>query len=360
MPSIARGQENTVSILNWFTTVNGISVDMNYVGYQIYDITGGIPGTQIFPATAGQFENVTNAPGRFSVGAYYAYDNSAGTGWTPELTASIGDHRIVWAWKVSANAQMQSSKEDFCVFAQNGGAIRYITVADVRSAGLTDTTKYTDADILAMIEIQQTFLDRACRQWFRPISTTMNIDGTDSSILPIGVPIISIDYVKLNDSTSELSTDYYKVYNSISYPDDRKNPRIKLINSCINDIFSQNQGQLIFRKGVKNQEIKGVFGYLDESGNTPKLIKRALLKLVIEKLANPVYGTKDPYFIPLVGSLIEEWTDGHKVKYSESFSETKLRQPGLYGITKDQEVLGIIKLFKGPFAMAYPVNPSIG
>lgn len=361
MPALARGQENTTAIINWFITVNGVSTDAYSVEYRIFDITGGLPGTQIFPVVPGTYEDVTNAPGKFSTGAYYAYDNTAGRGFTPELTASIGTHRIEWRWKISSGAPYQSGQEDFEVLVQSGGSTSdtYITIQDVRDAGLTDTTKYPDGLVLSTIEIWQTFLDRACRQWFRPVAITMELDGTDSVILPLGVPIISIDYVKLNDSTDELETDYYKVYNSISYPDDRKNPRIKLVNAYTADIFSQLQGQLIFRKGVKNQEVKGTFGYLDEAGNTPKLIQRALLKLVVEKLTNPVYGTPDSSLPSTVGTLLEEWTDGHKVKFAQAGGEAKPRQPGLLGITNDSEVLGIIKLFKGPLAMAYPINSSI-
>jgi len=361
MPALARGQENTTSIINWFITVNGISTDAYAVEYRIFDITGGLPGVQIFPITPGTYEDVTNAPGKFSTGAYYAYDNSNARGFTPELTASIGTHRIEWRWKISSGAPYQSGQEDFEVLVQSGGSTSdtYITIYDVRNAGLTDVIKYPDSLILSTIEIWQTFLDRACRQWFRPVAITMKLDGTDSVILPLGVPIISIDHVKLNDSSNELSTDYYKVYNSISYPDDRKNPRIKLINTYTSDIFAQCQGQLIFRQGTKNQEVKGTFGYLDEAGNTPKLIQRALLKLVIEKLTNPVYGDSDSSLPPLVGALLEEWTDGHKVKYAQIGGETKSKQSGLSGITNDAEVLGIIKLFKGPLAMAYPINSSI-
>ena len=43
MPALARGQENTPSIINWFITVNNVLTDAYEVGYQIWDITGGLP-----------------------------------------------------------------------------------------------------------------------------------------------------------------------------------------------------------------------------------------------------------------------------------------------------------------------------
>ena len=47
--------------------------------------------------------------------------------------------------------------------------------------------------------------------------------------LHFGVPIIAIDYLKLNSSPTALEKWLYKVYSSCHYPDDRSNPRIKLV-----------------------------------------------------------------------------------------------------------------------------------
>ncbi len=361
MPALVREQENQVDILNWFLTVNGVLTDAYSMEYRVFDITGGLPGTQVFPTTPGQYENVTNAPGKFGTGSYYAYDNTNLSGYTPPITASVGTHRVEWRWKISDIAPYQSGFEDFEILVQPSGGFgsnTYITIQDVRDAGLS-ATDYSDAEVLAAIEVWQTFLDRACRQWFLPKEITMELDGTDSDMLHLGVPIIELEYLKLNGSDDELDTSYYKVYNGITYPDDRKNPRIKLLNNQTYDIFSQNYDFMVFRKGYKNQILKGTFGYVESDLSPPKLIQRALLKLVVEKLTNPVYGEVDENLPSLVGNLIEEWTDGHKIKYAQSGGEYKPRPPGLLGITEDAEILQIIKLYKGPLAMAYPINDSI-
>ena len=367
MPGIARGQENTPSLINWFITVNGVLTDAYAVEYRIFDITGGLPGTQIFPTTPGTYEVVTNAPGKFATGSYYAYDNGNSKGWTPELTATVGTHRVEWRWKISMGSPFQAGFEDIEVLVQSAGssADLYITVQDVRDAGLVDDTTYPDDAVLAAIEIWQAFLERACRQWFVPKSLVLNVDGTDSDTLHFGVPIISIDYLKINNRDQNLEPERYKVYSAVRYPDDRHNPRIKLVNSMDLDIytaplFSRN---LRFRKGRQNQEIKGVFGYVEEDGQPPRLIKRALTKLVIEKLTKPIYvdpssgGSPVPP-PPIVGNLLEEWTDGHKRKYGAAGGEKSPRRPGLSGFTDDPEILDIISLYKAPIGIATPAHPS--
>lgn len=364
MPSIERGQENTISILNWFTTVNAILTDMHAVEFRIFDLTGGMPGVQVFPATPGTYENVTNAPGRFGTGSYYAYDNGNAKGWTPDLSANIGTWRTNWRWKLNASSEWTSNSEDFTMLVVNGGGggDNYISVQDVRDAGLLEAD-FPDAVVLAAIEMWQAFLDRACRQWFSSKALILQVDGTDSDALHFGVPIIAIDYVKLNNDTAELNTDYYRVYAGRNYPDDRRNPRIKLVSADDFDIYTQpmSSGRMKFRKGRQNQEISGTFGFVEEDGLAPKMIQRALLKLVVEKLTTPIYG--DPVGTPappLVGAVIDEWTDGHKLKTAQAGGAISPRKPGLVGITDDQEILTIIKLYRAPLGVATPANESYG
>lgn len=368
MPSIARGQENTTDRINWFVTINGVLADVYEIGFRILDISGGLPGTQIFPTTPGDFEDVTSAPGRFNVGSYYAYDNTGGTGWTPELTASLGDHRIEWRWKTFASSNYQLDAEDFTVLVESAGssADTYITVQDIRDVGIT-VTMADDQTVLDTIAIWQEFIDRACRQWFNPRALTLQFDGTDSDTLHFGIPIISIDYVRLNNDPNNLNTDYYRVYSSRSYPDDRRNPRIKLVRSDeFRDIYTAplTWGELRFRKGRQNQTVKGTFGFTESDGSVPKLIQRALTKLVVEKLQNPIfhdYSTGPapvPTPPPIVGPMTMEKTDDHERRFGQSGGAIADRRPGLAGITDDQEILGIIKLYRAPLGIATPAHWS--
>ncbi len=192
------------------------------------------------------------------------------------------------------------------------------------------------------------------------------MDGNDSDTLFFGIPIIDIEYLKLNDSTEALDTSYYKVYNSRTYPDDRRNPRISLIGpSRGRDIYLEplTFGTFKFRRGYQNQEVKGDFGFVEPDGSVPELIKRALIKLVIEKLTNPIYhdpstGSPIPPPPPSVGPLLQERTDDHMKKWGYRGGETDKRKPGLSGITNDQEILDIIKLYKAPIGIATPAHWS--
>lgn len=365
MPGIAREQENTPELINWFTTVNGILTDMYEVGFQIWDITGGLPGSVIFPNPLDdtEWEDVSAGAGHYSVGHYYAYDNGNAEGWTPPISTNVGTHRIKWRWKATSSSPYQSDSEDFEVLLQSAGSSvdNYISVQDVRDEGLTEAD-YPDAKVLTYIEVWQAFLDRACRQWFNSRILTLSVDGNESDTLFLGVPIIEIEYLKINGQTAELDSNLYRVYNGNRYPDDRRNPKICLIGpDAYESVFVDPVvcGRLRFAKGRQNQEIKGTFGFVEEDGSTPKLIKRALLKLVIEKLTNSLYGADDGSASPVLGTLLEEWTDGHKKKWSNPGGEIGSRRAGLTGITNDQEVLDIIKLYRAPLGVASPSYYSI-
>jgi len=370
MTALARGQENTPSHVNWFMTVNGVLTDMYAMEFRIFDITAGLPGVQIFPATLGQYESVTSGPGRFSTGSYYAYDNAENKGWTPSLSENLGTHRVEWRWKFNGSSQWSAGLEDFevIVIGGQGSTDTYIVISDIRAVGIDDAL-FSDAEVLASIEVWQAFLERACRQWFMPKTMTMQFDGTDSDALHLGVPIISISSLYVNNSELPLDPALYKVYSSKSYPDDRHNPRIKLISSDAHDIFTRpvgHYGAMKFNKGRKNQTISGIFGYVEEDNSTPLLIKRALTKLVVEKLSKPLFLKSDGTSTdisdnvpPIYGAMMEERTDGHQMKYFYPGGEISPRQPGLIGITADQEILDIIRLYKAPIGIATPAHRSI-
>jgi len=228
----------------------------------------------------------------------------------------------------------------------------YITVQDVRDAGVT-VVEASDTVVLTQITLWQQFIERACRQWFEPRTVNLKCDGNGSDFLPFSVPVISISELKVNNSEAVLDPSRYRVYNANPMPDDRRNPRIRLI-SYSRDIYTDSVaygGRSVFLKGGQNQSIIGVFGFVEADGSTPELIKHALLKLVVEKIRSRP-GATPTGNSPLVGLILEEWTDGHKIKYSQPGGTTSPRKPGLTGITQDQEILDIIKLYKGPIGIA--------
>lgn len=365
MPALAREQENTKSILNWFTTVNGVLTDTYEMGYQIWDIIGGLPGTVVFPVPGddSQWEDVTSDPGNFSPGSYYAYDNTAGAGYTPGIAQPVGTHRIKWRWKISAAAPYQQDAEDFEVLVQSAGssADNYISVDDVRKAGISESN-VSDDDVLVAINMWQQFIDRACRQWFVPKSLTIKMNGNDSDTLFMGIPIIDVTYLKINGSEDASDASLYKVFNSNTYPDDRGNPRIKLVNRNERgrNIFTTSLSYIPrFRRGYQNQEIQGIFGYVEPDGSVPAMIQRAHLKLVVEKLTRPVYptgvGSSLIQSSPEGQTIIREKTDGHEIEYANTI---KNKGYSYSGITNDPEILEIIAMYRAPIGLATPADWS--
>lgn len=367
MPILNQGQENTKDILNKFIVVSGILKDAFLVEFRILDLTSGLPGTNLFPAPAGTFETISGTGGRFSKGSYFAFDVAADKGWTIDGAQTTGLYRIEWRWKVNDGDSFQSSIQDFDIIEIVAGFLgdSYIGITDLRGVGLPNPP--TDSDIISSILEWQTFLERACRQWFVPKTLFLEVDGTDSDSIHFGVPVIGLDHVRVNDENEDLDEQFYRVYNATRYPDDRHNPRLKLFDDhhSHHDIFSgpHHHGRLAFIKGRQNQEIQGVFGYIEEDGSVPQLIKRALLKLVIEKLTNPVYVGAGTTPVapppPIIGLRLSEKTDGHEIKFAQPGAPLKPRAPGLAGMTDDPEILNIIRMFRAPMGIATPANHSI-
>lgn len=365
MPALARGEANSTPKLNWFITVNGVLADATLVEFRVLDISAGLPGTQVFPTTPDTYHRVDNTSGHFATGSYYAYDDDEGDGWRVPSDEDLGTHRIEWRWQLNPSYQVQLGQEDFEVTAAPSASPgTYISVQDIRDEGIT-VEMAGDVRVQTYIEVWQAFLERACRQWFNERALVLKADGTDSDTLHFGVPIITVEYVKLNNDTTALDANYYRVYNSRTYPDDRRNPRIKLV-SCDEyaDIYTApiSAGRMKFRKGRQNQEIKGTFGFIEADGSTPAMIKRALTLLVIEKLTKPPY-VADPSLVPpppplITGIVLEEVTDNHSLKYAQAGGALTPRAPGLAGITSNQEILDIIRLYRAPIGVATPAHAS--
>ena len=60
----------------------------------------------------------------------------------------------------------------------------------------------------------------------------------------------------------------------------------------------------------------------------------------------------------LAGLLQEEWTDGHKLKYTDTFKVKERRAAGFSGITQDPEIIDILRFYRAPLGIATPAHPS--
>src|SRR3990172_2213255 len=239
----------------------------------------------------------------------------------------------------------------------------YVTAAEVRCEGVP--ASISDQKITDAIALWQQFIERACRQWFESRLLTVQVDGNDSDILFLPVPVISVTSLFVNnDFVNALPTVNYKVYSGRSEPnDDRRNPKIRLVS--LQTIFDPPVFPLraVFAKGQQNQKIVGEFGFTESSATTPfwttpLLIKRALVKLVIRDLqtkgSGGLWAAVSSGGLP-AGAKAFEMTDGHSVQYATP--QSKITKAGLSGVTGDNEIDAILVLYRAPIAMAVPSSP---
>ena len=241
----------------------------------------------------------------------------------------------------------------------------YCTVADIRNAGLTNHTA-SDAAVLDAIELCTSLIDLATHQWFEPRMSDFYVDGNDSDTLHLNVPIITLDHLYANhDYENIVEPVYYRVYNNIGgVCDDRRNPRIKFIGygGRGNIFLGPDGGTGRFRKGRQNQRLVGTFGYVEADGSTPRPIKRAITKLVIQKIAQPLYvdvNNPDPPIQPALppiysnGAVTDEWTDWHRIRRESSAGTFLPRRPSAMSeLIDDAEVRGILTRYRSPLFVA--------
>jgi hypothetical protein len=234
--------------------------------------------------------------------------------------------------------------------AEEGGATIYASIEDIREfSGLTPS-QVSDEGVFAAIQLWQEVIERICRQWFYPKSLTLEVNGNDSDVLHFGVPIISVSEVYINGGVEALDSSAYKVY--LDYRD----PKICLTHAQqIADLYTAalRGGDARFYKGYQNQRIVGVFGHVITGNKAPRPIRRALTKLVTEKLvAQYGAGASGGTSTVIAGTVVSETTDGHSISYG--VQSTNSRRSGLLGITSDMEILDIFALYRAPIGVATP------
>lgn len=230
----------------------------------------------------------------------------------------------------------------------------YITISDVRDAGITES-QASDAVVTAFITRWSQFVDLQCRQWFEPRDLDLYIDGTGARYLWFRVPIIEITALYMNsDWTNVIPEDEYVVYNNLGngLKDDRRNPRIGLADyvPTSSSFFARPIGGGLFIKAKKNQRVVGRFGFVESDESTPLMISQAVLRLVVRELSGS--SIIAPPDTPAGGGVvISETTDGHTKKYaSDSGGSSRSYQP-YYGITNDPFVDGVLAMYRAPIAI---------
>jgi hypothetical protein len=212
-----------------------------------------------------------------------------------------------------------------------------VSVQDIRDEGIDDT-ELSNTRALILSYGWQSWIEHMTGRWFYPKSLTMDLDGDGSRVLYLDVPIITLDELYINDDfTTPVDSEYYVVYNR-TYPDDRRNPRIKLKSSS-GSIYSGVTGRS-FISGDQNQRVVGSFGYVEADGSAPYMIQRAIMTLIMATAELKSDSEIDQLSI---GRKVEEVTDRHRVKFSDLYDQLGAWKPT--GLTEVDEA---IRLYRKP------------
>jgi len=197
---------------------------------------------------------------------------------------------------------------------------------------------------LQLIKQSMDYIDSRTNQFFNCRVGTFEIQGGNSPVLFFNVPIIEITKLLINNTDLELTEgpDYdYVAFKGRTPPqDDRYNPHLQLnFGKTRNSIYSNSITNRLFTKNAYST-IEGSFGFLEEDGTTPSLIKKATLLLTLNDINNPLNSTASS---GAVGPLKRRKVDLHEEEFFELKGQTS--SGTLSGIA---EVDRIISMYRSP------------
>ncbi|MCK5019294.1 MAG: hypothetical protein KAS32_19700 [Candidatus Peribacteraceae bacterium] len=231
------------------------------------------------------------------------------------------------------------------------GSEDYATYEECVAEGLPAAVDEVRCKIL--LDRANELIESITRNFFRKIISTFTFDGSNSHILFLPNPIITVTSLKINNSTVALDTDYYRVWNGRARPtDDRKNPKIELRNvAATSSIYTLGISDQVFYKGM-DQVIAGTFGYLESDDSVPRVVNESAIALVMtmaETLYPQFYGRMGQ----VVGPIVRERTDDHELEW-----RTSVRDIPNYIVPKYIE--DRLMLVRAPLAAAVPELRNAG
>ena len=177
----------------------------------------------------------------------------------------------------------------------------------------------------SLIQRSMARIDRESGQFFNKRAGVFQLEGNNSPVMFLNVPIVEIHSLKINGTEQELiegkDKDFLALKGRSEPQDDRWNPRIKL-NTRTDNIFSGAFTNRVFLKNTFT-EIDGDFGFLEPSGETPLLIKEATLIDVIDAIENSSAQASGE---PTTGSLKRLKVDLHEQEFFEPKGQSQVFQ----------------------------------
>lgn len=223
----------------------------------------------------------------------------------------------------------------------------YLTPEEVREA-IEINCEITEPWLEEVIKRWSQWIDRWTGRFFEVRSREFKVFGSGSLMLQLDQPPAdaNIELFMNDEETTPTDPTYYMLYGTPDQPEEQTHPRIILKrNGRASTIFT---GSVSIFHPECIQTIKGNFGFVDESGNPPELIKHALLLLIERQIrAREQEGS---YGSSSIDRVIKEVTDRH------SYELGKLPENSYWFPTGNPEIDQIIMMFRRPSRIEYSCN----
>lgn len=223
----------------------------------------------------------------------------------------------------------------------------YLTPDEVKKA-IEINCEVTEPWLEEVIKHWSRWLDRWTGRFFEIRQREFKVFGSGSLMLQLSQPPAdsNVELYMNDDDTYRVDPTYYMLYGTPDQPEEQTHPRIILKrNGRTSSIFTG--GVSIFHPECI-QVVKGNFGFVDEEGNTPELIKHILILLVERQIR--AKESEGSYGSASIDRVIKEVTDRH------SYELGKLPDNSYWFPTGNPEIDQIIMMFRRPSRVEYSCN----
>lgn len=345
---LLQAQPNTKHLLSFFhVTAAGLLTDAFAVEFRATEPDG---------TEDTGWTDVTTGDANFDEGAYYAHDGTSP--WAPAADAEVGTWTCHWRWKATSSDSWSTWDQPFEVvsstFGTRFGYRTLISPAQVRAEGVSAAT-LSDSRLAMLMELAQGIIEERTQQFFRPVHTELRMNAVFSEAMFFPVPVIGLEHVKANGSSTALNQRSYRVNHAridedhrYRPPNDpRRNPWVRFagdvsIYSAQGSAGSSNDPR--FMPGGNLQVAKGVFGFLETDGSCPALITYAMLRLIYGNTTAMSVGAGGG----VAGPVLSKAVDRHSVTYAQSAAATGLK----HALLVSKQVEEILINYRRPIKVA--------
>lgn len=209
-----------------------------------------------------------------------------------------------------------------------------------------------DAKLKDALDQAVAYLQGATGRIFVARSGTLDVDGTGTHRLFLPLPLVSVNQAEaggiseilIGDDSTALDADTYQANDGVGLPgrDPRDHPFVDLVAPSGSLSFVSRPpgfgGWRNWPEGVRNVHVTALWGYLNESGATPVLARKALAGLTVRALTT--WADTDGLDDLHLGAVQSESTRDRSVSYGE--------RAGGGGITTDRELDLLIARLRAP------------